>query len=107
MTRKRPNPTFMGWLGRQVGHVRKAIRARPAAPNAPRGTGAPEASPAPEDAAAAAAAEQPPQTPFKVVYRENRVEEAEMPDKPGVRLRRTIIDEVIVQPEQQPPTPEP
>ena len=32
-----------------------------------------------------------------VVYRHDKVEEAELPDQPGVRLRRTTIDEVIVQ----------
>ena len=35
----------------------------------------------------------------KVIYREDKVEEAEMPDRPGVILRRTIIDEVVVETE--------
>jgi hypothetical protein len=33
-----------------------------------------------------------------VIYRENKVEEAEHPDDPGMKLRRTTIDEVIVDP---------
>jgi hypothetical protein len=33
----------------------------------------------------------------KVVYRENKIEEAEHPNQPGVKLRRTTIDEVIVE----------
>ena len=58
-----------GWLGRQVGHVRKAIRA-PVKP---------KQDPVP-----------------KVVYRDDKVEEAPHPTEPGVKLRRTVIDEVIV-----------
>jgi hypothetical protein len=37
----------------------------------------------------------------QVTYRNQKVEEAEHPKQPGVKLRRTIIDEVIV----NPPTP--
>ena len=33
----------------------------------------------------------------KVAYRNEKVEEAEHPEQPGVKLRRTTIDEVIVQ----------
>ncbi|HWE94049.1 MAG TPA: hypothetical protein VG269_08815 [Tepidisphaeraceae bacterium] len=61
-----PGTGFLGWLGRQVGHVRKAIHTDPAKPEP------------------------------KVIYRQNSVEEAELPDKPGMKLRRTTIDEVIV-----------
>jgi hypothetical protein len=66
---------FMGWFGRQVGHVKKAVKTDPA--------------------------KQP-----KVAYRTERVEEAEIPNQPGVKLRRTTIDEVIHQPqlENKPPT---
>ena len=32
----------------------------------------------------------------KVVYRDDKVEEAPHPTDPGVKLRRTVIDEVIV-----------
>jgi hypothetical protein len=53
---------LMGWLGRQVGHVRKAIKT--------------------------------PITP-EPLYRTQQVEEAAMPGKPGLKLRRTTIDEVI------------
>ena len=33
----------------------------------------------------------------KIAYRNEKVEEAEHPQQPGVKLRRTTIDEVIVQ----------
>ena len=73
--------SLLGWLGRQVGHVKKAIGtdvAKPAkAKNTPRPAQAKEPLPA-------------------VIYRQDKVEEADMPNKPGVKLRRTIIDEVIV-----------
>lgn len=59
---------FMGWFGRQVGHVKKAVQTDPA--------------------------QQP-----KVAYRTERVEEAEIPNQPGVKLRRTTIDEVIQHPQ--------
>jgi hypothetical protein len=65
---------FMGWFGRQVGHVKKAVQTDPAKlPN--------------------------------VTYRKEKVEEAEIPNQPGVKLRRTTIDEVIHQPqlENKPP----
>lgn len=32
----------------------------------------------------------------KTVYRQEQVQETELPQDPGVRLRRTTIDEVIV-----------
>ena len=35
----------------------------------------------------------------KVIYREDKIEEAELPDRPGVILRRTIIDEVVIETE--------
>lgn len=63
-----PNQNFWSWLGRQVGHVRKAIHT---------------------DVNLPARAE-------KVVYRQGRVEEQPMPDDPTLKLRRTTIDEVIV-----------
>jgi hypothetical protein len=55
-----------GWLGRQVGYVKKAVETDPAGP--------------------------------KTVYRDNRVEEKQISSQPGVKLRRTVIDEVIVEP---------
>ena len=66
MSTTRPGKGWLGWLGRQVGYVRHAVRTDPAAP-------------------------QP-----KVVYRQNHTVEQPLPDKPGVKLRRTVIDEVIV-----------
>jgi len=33
----------------------------------------------------------------QVAFRKQKVEEAEHPEQPGVKLRRTTIDEVIVQ----------
>ena len=67
-----PGKGLFGWLGRQVGHIKKAIQTDVADPE-------------------------------KVAYRNQQVEEAEHPEQPGVKLRRTTIDEVIVQ-KQLPPT---
>jgi hypothetical protein len=64
-----PGNGFFGWLGRQIGHVKKAVQTD-------------VEKPAP-----------------KVVYRENRTEEQQLPDRPGVKFRRTVIDEVIVEPQ--------
>lgn len=61
-----PGKGLFGWLGRQVGHIKKAIQTDVADPE-------------------------------KVAYRNQQVEEAEHPEQPGVKLRRTTIDEVIVQ----------
>lgn len=55
----------LGWLGRQIGHVTRAIRT----PVGPR-----------------------------VVYRNQQTDELPMPGQPGVTLRRTTTDEVIVHP---------
>jgi len=65
----RPGKGFFGWLGRQVGHVKKAVQADVEKPSP------------------------------KIVYRENRTEEQQLPDRPGVKFRRTVIDEVIVEPQ--------
>ena len=59
---------FLGWLGRQVGHVKKAIQ-----------TDVKDGQP-------------------KTVYRDRHVEEKPLPTDPNVKLRRTVIDEVIVDP---------
>lgn len=53
--------SFLNWLGRQIGHVKKAVKTEPPA----------------------------------VVYKKTTVHEAEMPDQPDVKLRRTIVDEVV------------
>jgi len=60
---KKPGTGFLGWLGRQVGYVKKAVKT---------------------------------DVTQQIVHREEKVEEAKMPDKPNVTLRRTVIDEVIV-----------
>ena len=76
MPKSSPDNSFFGWLGRQVGHVKKAALA-----------------PLPQDADAAP----------KVVYRKDKVEEKEMPNQPGIKLRRTTIDEVIMEPGAEKP----
>ena len=65
-----PGNGFFGWLGRQVGHVRRAVRAN---------------------------------VGEKKIDENRSVEEASLPRDPTVKLRRTTIDEVIVQSRQQPP----
>jgi hypothetical protein len=122
--------SFMNWLGRQVGHVKSAVKTDPTkpgsratgagpgpAPKAAAGKSPPTASKSPAagkatpNPAAAGPSRRPPQAGGPapsvggatgtaggmVVYREDKVEEAEMPDRPGVILRRTIIDEVVVE----------
>ncbi len=66
MAKPSTHQSFFGWLGRQVGHVKKAATTDP--------------TPQP-----------------KVVYRKDQIEEKEMPNQPGVKLRRTTIDEVLVE----------
>jgi hypothetical protein len=67
-----PGNGLLGWLGRQVAHVRKAI-----------GT----------DVSAS-----------KTIYRDTKVEEKPLPQDPKVKLRRTVIDEVMV--DRDPPKAE-
>jgi hypothetical protein len=64
-----PGTGFLGWLGRQVGHVKKAIETDVAQPI------------------------QPP--PSKILYRDCTVAEVQSPTDPNLKLRRTIIDEVV------------
>ena len=112
MPRKKPAPPkgkskaqptgFMNWLGRQVGHVKTAVGtdvAKPAAKAKARGQtqAKPRAAPAQPRPQAAP----PPPPPSKVVYRDDKIEEVEHPTQPGVILRRTIIDEVIVDEERE------
>jgi hypothetical protein len=59
-----PGKGLFGWLGRQVGHIKKAVQTDVAAP--------------------------------EVAYRKETVHEVEHPEQPGVKLRRTTIDEVVV-----------
>jgi hypothetical protein len=65
-----PGNGLLGWLGRQVAHVRKAL-----------GT----------DVSAS-----------KTIYRDCKVEEKPLPQDPKVKLRRTVIDEVVVDREAPP-----
>ena len=69
-----PGRGFLGWLGRQVGHVAKAVKTEVAAP---------------------AVAAAPPAEPM-VVYRTDTVEQVPHPTDPNVVLRRTVVDEVVV-----------
>ena len=61
-----PGEGFFGWLGRQIGHIRQAIHTDVAPPDS------------------------------KTVWRDSRMEEKPSPVDPNVKLRRTVIDEVIV-----------
>ena len=92
-----PGKGLFGWFGRQVGYMKKAVKTKPtAAPPAKRSarqSGGAGGSPAPE------AKQAPEAAPPAVLYRQGQVQEAEHPTQPGVKLRRTIIDEVIVDPE--------
>lgn len=65
MSESHPGNGFFGWLGRQVGHIKKAVQTDVAGP--------------------------------QVAYRKQDVQEVDHPEQPGVKLRRTTIDEVIVQ----------
>jgi hypothetical protein len=64
--------SFLGWLGRQVGYVRTAVRTDVAPP----------ATPADPDKS-------------NVLYRKSDVAELPHPDDEKLMLRRTTIDEVI------------
>jgi hypothetical protein len=117
----KPGSGLMGWLGRQVGHVKKAVKtdvtkgaaAKPASGGQTRPAANPSHGSRPAGANFAAASRPSPASKpaataetshtttamEKVIYREDKVEEAELPDRPGVILRRTIIDEVVVETE--------
>lgn len=83
--KKKPQAaSVFGWLGRQIGHVKRAVKSDVTKPSS-----APKPPPP------------KPQAKPKVVYRDNKVEEAEHPSQPGVKLRRTVIDEVIVDPNKR------
>ena len=60
----------MAWLGRQVGHVKKAVKT-------------------------------PVVEPPKTVYRKEVVQEAKVQGQPDHLLRRTTVDEVIVDPKKR------
>jgi hypothetical protein len=121
MANQAPGDGFMGWLGRQIGYVKGAVK--PKAGGAPAqqqqqalpqqgeggmgGAATPQANSQASPAAGAAGqpatnAVPPPQGAVvpQVVYREEKVEEIEHPERPGVVLRRTVIDEAIVDPQK-------
>ena len=80
------NDSLWNWFGRQIGHVKRAVTTdvtKPALPKTPPVKEEPVPVPPPPEAS-------------KVIYREEKAEEVELPDRPGVKLRRTVIDEVIV-----------
>lgn len=65
-----PGEGFLGWLGRQIGHVKKAVKSDVV----------------------------PPQPKPTVIYRTDAVEEVTHPTDSELILRRTTIDEVIEKP---------
>ncbi len=88
------NDSLWNWFGRQVGHVKKAVKTsvvKPAAAAQPQPAPQPQVAPQQQVPPQAA-----PDAP-KVIYRDEKAEEVELPDQPGVKLRRTVIDEVIVE----------
>ena len=76
MPDSKPGNGLFGWLGRQVGHVKKAVRTDVEAEAEKQSQGHPE---------------------VQVVYRNDTVQEAPHPANPDLKLRRTVIDEVIVE----------
>lgn len=100
MAKKPPAEGVFGWLGRQVGHVKKAVKTKPGpAPQRPPAAPPPAQQQPPPSPAVGAG------SPPSVIYREGRVEEADHPTQPGVKLRRTIIDEIVVNPPAPPAPP--
>ena len=100
MADNRPGKGLFGWFGRQVGYVKKAVKTTPTArpPKASaRQSGQPEQPSRPKPAPSEADAD------GALLYRHGEVHEAEHPTQPGVKLRRTIIDEVIVDPDAPAP----
>ena len=75
ISKQSPGNGFLGWLGRQVGHVARAV----------------QTDVTPLDSAPA------------VVYRTDQVQTVSHPTQPGVMLRRTIVDEIVVNPAHKPP----
>src|SRR5688572_9524959 len=77
----------MGWLGRQVGHVKKAVKTDV---TQGKGGAAPKSGTAPKPARAAPVPENDTSddsgSTTKIIYREDKIEEAEMPHRPGVIL---------------------
>jgi hypothetical protein len=96
MSDRLPGKGLFGWLGRQIGYVSKAVRTDPTTAPLNRAT-TEERGEAAKPSAAEPAGE--------VLFRQGQVQEAEHPTQPGVKLRRTIIDEVIAEPGDPPGTP--
>lgn len=71
MANQPQNDSFLGWLGRQIGYVTKAVKT---------------------------------DVTKQIVHRQQEVQEVKLPDQPNVTLRRTVIDEVILDktPEKKP-----
>jgi len=59
-----PGKGLLGWLGRQVGYITRAVRK---------------------------------DVDRETIYRDQRVQEAPLPQNDNITLRRTTIDEVIVE----------
>ena len=93
MSDKLPGDGVMGWLGRQVGYVKKAVTAKPAK-TPPAKRSAPQSA-QPADAPTGKQPPPPAEPAGGILYRHDEIQEAEHPTQPGVKLRRTIIDEVI------------
>lgn len=77
--------SLMGWFGRQVGHVKKAVQT---------------------DVTKATAKKRAPAKPSvkpveTILYRHDEVQQVIHPEQPGMILRRTTIDEVVVNPHNQ------
>ena len=79
MPEKKTGEGFFGWLGRQIGHVKKAVKTEVETEAEKQATGDPES---------------------QVVYRKDSVQESPHPENPDLKLRRTVIDEVIVEKKQ-------
>ena len=79
MPAKKSGDGFFGWLARQIGHVKKAVQTKVETEAENQAQGDPE---------------------NQVVYRKDRVEEIPHPESPDLKLRRTVIDEVIVDKKQ-------
>jgi hypothetical protein len=93
---KSNNDSLWNWLGRQIGHVKKAVKTDVTQPAAlPQTPPQQQAAPPPPQA--------PPPAPDRpnIIYRDEKAEEVELPDQPGVKLRRTVIDEVIVEKKEE------
>jgi len=104
------NDSLWNWFGRQIGHVAKAVKTdvtkKAAAPAAlPKQGAAPAPAAQPQAAAQPHAEPVAPEAP-KVIYRDEKAEEIELPDRPGMKLRRTVIDEVIVDEKAEQTKPE-